>query len=80
MSQSKWSLERLNEAYRKGYFVGLSGRQRGPCPYEDEDVLASAWEAGWHDGNDAVRLHRTRPTPVAGSAGQDTLRRAQNGR
>ncbi|MCH8552565.1 MAG: hypothetical protein LAT62_11550 [Natronospirillum sp.] len=79
MSQSKWSLERLNEAYRKGYFVGLSGRQRGPCPYEDEDVLASAWEAGWHDGNDAVRIHRARPAASPGSTDPGSIGRAQSG-
>lgn len=61
MSNSNWSLERLNEAYRKGYFVGLSGRHGDECPYIGEDVLVSAWEAGWHDGNEAVQEQQSQP-------------------
>lgn len=57
-----WSLEGLNEAYRKGYMQGLASRDRATCPYQDQTVLESAWEAGWSDGSEALCARR-QPNP-----------------
>lgn len=57
-TQGDWSLEGLNEAYRKGYMLGLAGKPSADCPYVGQSVMESAWEAGWHDGGEALRLHR----------------------
>ncbi|WLD58410.1 ribosome modulation factor [Salinispirillum sp. LH 10-3-1] len=59
MSQAKketWDIDKLNEAYQKGYFVGLTSKGLADCPFLDQEVLASAWEAGWHDGYEALQL------------------------
>lgn len=64
-----WSLEGLNEAYRKGYMQGLAGRTNGDCPYQDQPVLESAWEAGWSDGGEAVQANR-RPQAAPGQRRQ----------
>lgn len=60
-----WSLEGLNEAYRKGYMQGLAGRDRATCPYHDQAVLESAWEAGWADGGEALQVRRQPPSDTA---------------
>ncbi len=49
MGGSQWTLESLNKAYQQGYMTGLAGKQSDQCPYQD-DILISAWEAGWDDG------------------------------
>lgn len=58
MVNKDWTAESLNDAYRKGYFIGLSGRHRERCPFDQQPIMASAWEAGWHDGLEAVRERR----------------------
>ena len=42
------------KAYDKGCMWGMSGRPLEECPFQD-DNLASWWEAGWHEGNEAWR-------------------------
>ncbi|MFY0664280.1 MAG: ribosome modulation factor [Natronospirillum sp.] len=56
MGKETWDIDKLNQAYQKGYFVGLTSKGLSECPYADADVLASAWEAGWHDGYEALQL------------------------
>ena len=51
-----WSLESLNKAYQKGYMAGLTNHPLSQQPYA-VDVLAAAWEAGWHDGLEQAQLH-----------------------
>lgn len=53
----QWSLESLTKAYQQGYMAGLTGRPRSLQPYRDE-IPAAAWEAGWDDGFEQVRLHQ----------------------
>lgn len=52
-----WSLESLNKAYQQGYMAGLTGSPRNQQPYPAE-VPAAAWEAGWDDGNEQMRLQQ----------------------
>ncbi len=51
IDQQNWSIDTLNKAYRQGYLFGLSGESMEQCPYRSE-VIAAAWEAGWHDGHE----------------------------
>lgn len=70
MANNDWNAENLNDAYRKGYFVGLSGRHQERCPYVRQVILAAAWEAGWHDGLEAAqewRSSRSRVRPDSNS-------------
>lgn len=53
----QWSLEGLTKAYQQGYMAGLTGLPRARQPYRDE-VPAAAWEAGWDDGREKLRLHQ----------------------
>ena len=53
----QWSLEGLTKAYQQGYMAGLTGLARAHHPYRDE-VPAAAWEAGWDDGREQLRLHQ----------------------
>lgn len=50
IDQQNWSIDTLNKAYRQGYMFGLSGESLEQCPFKS-DVIAAAWEAGWHDGH-----------------------------
>ncbi|MFC3851883.1 ribosome modulation factor [Salinispirillum marinum] len=52
--------DNLNAAYQRGYFVGLTGKGLDQCPHPEADILSAAWEAGWHDGFEAVQA-RSRP-------------------
>lgn len=52
--------DHLNAAYQRGYFVGLTGKGLERCPHAEDDILSAAWEAGWHDGYEAVQ-ERSRP-------------------
>lgn len=61
-----WSLEGLNAAYRKGYMQGLTGHDITECPYREQAVLESAWEAGWYDGGEALRAHKKTEKPAGG--------------
>lgn len=56
IDQQQWSIDTLNKAYRQGYLFGLSGEAQHQCPYKS-DVIAAAWEAGWHDGRMQSGLH-----------------------
>lgn len=55
-TKATWDIDKLNQAYQKGYFVGLTQKGLQDCPFGNEEVLASAWEAGWHDGHEALQL------------------------
>lgn len=54
---SHWSLESLTKAYQQGYMAGLTGHPRSQQPYPAE-VPAAAWEAGWDDGLEQMRLQQ----------------------
>ena len=49
-----WDVESLNKAYRQGYMAAVMGMARERCPYRG-DVVIAAWEAGWEDGEQALR-------------------------
>ncbi|WP_278620389.1 ribosome modulation factor [Ectopseudomonas oleovorans] len=53
----QWSLESLTKAYQQGYMAGLTGQPRTRQPYPDE-IPAAAWEAGWDDGFEQMRLQQ----------------------
>lgn len=53
----QWSLDSLTKAYQQGYMAGLTGQSRLQQPYADE-VPAAAWEAGWDDGFEQMRLQQ----------------------
>lgn len=53
----QWSLESLTKAYQQGYMAGLTGQARTRQPYPDE-IPAAAWEAGWGDGFEQMRLQQ----------------------
>jgi len=58
---SPWTLQQLETAYQQGYLEALLERQpRRPV----HDVLAASWEAGWLDGSERLRQHRTHPQPA----------------
>jgi hypothetical protein len=53
-----WTLHQLETAYRQGYLEALLARKpRRP----QHEVLAASWEAGWRDGAERLRQHRTPP-------------------
>lgn len=49
-----WDVDSLNKAYRQGYMAAVMGMARERCPYRG-DVVIAAWEAGWEDGEQALR-------------------------
>ena len=53
----QWSLESLTKAYQQGYMAGLTGQAINRQPYPDE-IPAAAWEAGWDDGFEQMRLQQ----------------------
>ena len=64
IDQQEWSIDALNKAYRQGYTFGLSGTNLQQCPFKSE-VIASAWEAGWHDGHDQASVTQQLPMESA---------------
>ena len=64
IEQQEWGINSLNKAYRQGYTFGLSGENIEKCPYKSE-VIASTWEAGWHDGRDQASVTQQVPMDTA---------------
>lgn len=52
-----WTLHQLEAAYRQGYLEALLER---PPRRPAHDILAASWEAGWRDGAERLRVHRSR--------------------
>jgi ribosome modulation factor len=49
--ENQWDLESLEKAYRHGFMAGMVGKAASSCTYRAE-MIANAWEAGWHDGKE----------------------------